>query len=142
MRHFLRLLAIMLTASPAFATDRPSSPQSLGQSYEQNYKDMVLATCVASAYQDDKNAASDAGSSVSALRDWTNYDLEKSPDEVKALINSYLSRNYKNPLVEAEVKGVRFDFLKCLDLYHSEELDALAKKFVINPGHTYKQDNP
>lgn len=142
MRHFLRLLAIMLTASAAFATDRPSSPQSLGQSYEQNYKDMVLATCVASAYQDDKNAASDAGSSVSALRDWTNYDLEKSPDEVKALINSYLSRNYKNPLVEAEVKGVRFDFLKCLDLYHSEELDALAKKFVINPGHTYKQDNP
>jgi len=142
MRHFLRLLAIMLTASPAFATDRPSSPQSLGQSYEQNYKDMVLATCVASAYQDDKNAASDAGSSVSALRDWTNYDLEKSPDEVKALINSYLSRNYKNPLVEAEVKGVRFDFLKCLDLYHSEELDALAKKFVINPGHTYKQHNP
>ena len=119
MRHFLRLLAIMLTASAAFATDRPSSPQSLGQSYEQNYKDMVLATCVASAYQDDKNAASDAGSSVSALRDWTNYDLEKSPDEVKALINSYLSRNYKNPLVEAEVKGVRFDFLKCLDLYHS-----------------------
>jgi len=132
----------MLTASAAFATDRPSSPQSLGQSYEQNYKDMVLATCVASAYQDDKNAASDAGSSVSALRDWTNYDLEKSPDEVKALINSYLSRNYKNPLVEAEVKGVRFDFLKCLDLYHSEELDALAKKFVIKPGHTYKQDNP
>ncbi|KGF66563.1 type VI secretion system amidase immunity protein Tai4 [Pseudomonas lutea] len=142
MRHFLRLLAIMLTASAAFATDRPSSPQSLGQSYEQNYKDMVLATCVASACQDDKNVASDAGSSVSALRDWTNYDLEKSPDEVKALINSYLSRNYKNPLVEAEVKGVRFDFLKCLDLYHSEELDALAKKVVISPGHTYKRDNP
>jgi hypothetical protein len=142
MRHFLRLLAIMLTASAAFATDRPSSPQSMGQSYGQNYKDMVLATCVASAYQDDKNAASDAGSSVSALRDWTNYDLEKSPDEVKALVNNYLKRNYTNPLADAEVKGVRFDFLKCLDLYHSKELDALAKKVVISPGHTYKQDNP
>jgi hypothetical protein len=132
----------MLTASAAFATDRPSSPQSMGQSYGQNYKDMVLATCVASAYQDDKNAASDAGSSVSALRDWTNYDLEKSPDEVKALVNNYLKRNYTNPLADAEVKGVRFDFLKCLDLYHSKELDALAKKVVISPGHTYKQDNP
>jgi hypothetical protein len=142
MRHFLRLLAIMLTASAAFATDRPSSPQSMGQSYGQNYKDMVLATCGASAYQDDKNAASDAGSSVSALRDWTNYDLEKSPDEVKALVNNYLKRNYTNPLADAEVKGVRFDFLKCLDLYHSKELDALAKKVVISPGHTYKQDNP
>uniref|UniRef100_A0A7C1XCX3 Type VI secretion system (T6SS) amidase immunity protein Tai4 n=1 Tax=Pseudomonas graminis TaxID=158627 RepID=A0A7C1XCX3_9PSED len=142
MRHFLGFLAIILTASLAFATDRPSSPQSIGQSYGQNYKDMVLATCVATAYKDDKNAATDAGSSVSALRDWTYYDLEKSPDEVKALVNSYLGRSYKNPLVEAELKDVRFDFLKCLDLYHSKELDALAKKVVINPDHTYKQDNP
>jgi hypothetical protein len=45
-------------------------------------------------------------------------------------------------VIEAEVKGVRFDFLKCLDLYHSKELDSLAKKVVINPDHTYKQDNP
>jgi hypothetical protein len=142
MGHFLFYLAFMLTASLALATDRPSSPQSIGRSYEQNYKDMVLTTCVANAYQGDKNAATDAGSSVSALRDWTYYDLEKSPDEVKALINSYLNRNYINPLAEAEVKGVRFDFLKCLDLYHSEELDTLAKKFVIDPGHTYKQNNP
>jgi len=142
MRYFLVFLAIMLTAPLASATGRPSSPQSIGQNYGQNYKDMVLATCVANAYKDDKNAATDAGSSVSALRDWTYYDLEKSPDEVKALVNSYLGRSYKNPLVEAEVKGVRFDFLKCLDLYHSKELDSLAKKVVINPDHTYKQDNP
>lgn len=99
MRHYLGFLAMMLTASPAFATNSPSSPQSIGQSYGQNYKDMVLATCVANAYKGDKNAATDAGSSVSALRDWTYYDLEKSPDEVKALVNSYLGRSYKNPLV-------------------------------------------
>lgn len=142
MRRFLGFLAFMLAAPLALATDRPSSPQSIEQNYGQNYKDMVLATCVANAYKGDKDAATDAGSSVSALRDWTYYDLEKSPDEVKALVNSYLDRNYKNPLVEAEVKGVRFDFLKCLDLYHSKELDSLAKKVVINPGHTYKQDNP
>lgn len=142
MRCFMGFLAFMLTASLSFATDRPTSPQSIEQSYGQNYKDMVLATCVANAYKGDKNAATDAGSSVSALRDWTYYDLEKSPDEVKALINSYLDRNYQNPLVEAEVKGVRFDLLKCLDLYHSKELDSLAKEVVINPGHTYKQDNP
>lgn len=142
MGRIFGFVAFMLTASLAFATDRPSSPQSIEKSYGQNYKDMVLATCVANAYKGDKDAAIDAGSSVSALRDWTYYDLEKSPDEVKALVNSYLDRNYKNPLVEAEIKGVRFDFLKCLDLYHSKELDALAKKMVINPGHTYKRDNP
>lgn len=142
MKGFLGLLVCTLTALPAFAADVHSSPQGIERSYGQNYKDMVFATCVANAYQDEKGASKDAGSSVSALRDWTYYDLEKSPDAVKALVNGYLARDYKNPLVEAEVKGVRFDFLKCLDLYHSEELDALAKEVVINPDHTYKQDNP
>ncbi|POP81251.1 hypothetical protein CXB38_14225 [Pseudomonas syringae] len=142
MKRFLSFLPFILTASSAFATDQPSYPQSIEQSYGQNYKDMVLATCVANAYKGDKNAATDAGSSVNALRDWTYYDLEKSPDEVTTLVNSYLGRDYKNPLVEAEIKGVRFDFLKCLDLYHSKELDSLARKLVINPKHTYKQDNP
>lgn len=142
MKLFLGFLACALTAPLAFAADVHASPQGIERSYGQNYKDMVFAICVANAYQDEKGASTDAGSSVSALRDWTYYDLEKSPDAVKALVNSYLARDYENPLVEAEVKGVRFDFLKCLDLYHSDELDALAKEVVINPGHTYRQDNP
>lgn len=52
-----------------------------------------------------KNAAIDAGSSVSALRDWTYYDLEKSPDAIKSLVDVYLARDYHNPLVESEIKG-------------------------------------
>ena len=142
MKRFLGFSVCMLTASLAGATDLRSSPQSVERSYEQNYKDMVFATCVANAYKGDKHASVDAGSSVSALRDWTNYDLEKSPDEVKALVDGYLARDYANPLVDAEVEGVRFDFLKCLDLYHSKALDSLAKRVVIDPGRTYKQDNP
>lgn len=103
---------------------------------------MVLATCIATAYKNDQDVAIDAGSSVSALRDWAYYDLEKAPDEIKALVDRYLARDYQNPLVESEIKGVRFDFLKCLDLYHSKELDAQVERLVINPRHTYRQDNP
>ena len=47
-----------------------------------------------------------------------------------------------HPLAESEVKDVRFDFLKCLDLYHSKELDALARRVVIHPTRTYRQDKP
>lgn len=103
---------------------------------------MVLATCIANAYRTDKDAAIDAGSSVSALRDWTYYDMEKSPDAIKSVVDSYLARDYHNPLVESEIQGVRFDFLKCLDLYHSEELAALVKRFAIDPKRTYRQDQP
>ncbi|MCF5804385.1 MULTISPECIES: type VI secretion system amidase immunity protein Tai4 [Pseudomonas syringae group] len=128
-------------APTTFASSPNSSPQGMERTYAQNYRDMVLATCIANAYKGDKNTAIDAGSSVSALREWAYYDFEKSPDAVKALIDKYLARDYTNPLVESEIKGVKFDLLKCLDLYHSKELNALTKEVVLKPGHTYVQDN-
>ena len=77
---------------------------------------MILATCLANAYKDDRNVAIDVGSSASALRDWTYYDLEQSPDKVLNIISIYLTQDYSNLLVETEIKGVRFDFLKvCFD---------------------------
>lgn len=135
--------ALALSAAALHAKEgAPVSPQAGERTYAQNYRDMVLATCIATAYGKDKSTAADAGSSVSALRDWTYYDLEKSPDAVKSLVESYLARDYANPMVESEIKGVRFDLLKCLDLYHSKELDAQVKRLVIRPQRTYRQDNP
>ncbi|MCZ7836362.1 type VI secretion system amidase immunity protein Tai4 [Atlantibacter hermannii] len=131
------LWALAFTVSIAQA----ASPQAGSRTYVQNYRDMVLATCIATAYRNDKDASADAGSSVSALRDWTYYDLDNSPDAVKQLIQRYLDQNYRNPLAESEVKNIRFDLLKCLDLYHSKELIDLADKMVINPTHSYRQDN-
>ena len=109
------------------------TPEAVNRTFIQNYKDMVLAHCVAKAYHGDRNPAIDAGSSVSALQDWLDYYMDKSIDEEVRLINSYLSRDYFNPLAESEVKGLKFDFLKCLDLYHSKELDKLARKVVPYP---------
>ncbi len=138
---FFVAVASVFFTSLAVAVEPVTSPQGIERSYAQNYKDMILSTCIANAYRDEKNAAIDSGSSANALRDWTYYDLEKSPDEVKALVDKYLARDYQNPLTEAEVKVVHFDLLKCLDLYHSKELDSLVHRLVINPRHTYKQDN-
>lgn len=62
---------------------------------------MVLATCVAKAYRENADATTDAGSSVSTLRDWTSYDLEQTRDAIEQLVNAYLKRDYHNPLVES-----------------------------------------
>lgn len=137
------LLAFMLLSSTVRATgEAVTSPQAGARTYAQNYKDMVLAICIADAYRSDRNAAADAGSSVSALRDWTYYDMEKSPDAIKSLVDRFLARDYHNPLADTEIKAVKFDLLKCLDLYHSKELDAQVKQLVSKPGRTYRQDNP
>jgi len=133
--------AAFLFASVCHAKgDQRDSPQAGARTYAQNYKDMVLTTCLANAYKDDPLAAVDAGSSVSALRDWTSYDMERAPDAVKALVDDYLTRDYHNPLVESEIKGVRFDLLKCLDLYHSTDLEVQMKQMVFDPERTYRQD--
>lgn len=120
---------------------RENSPEAGARSHAQNYKDMALAACMAQAYRNDPGAAKDAGSSASALRDWTSFDLEESPDAVKSLVNRYLARDYSNPLVESEIHGVRFDFLKCMDMYHSKALADLVKRMVIHPNRTYRQEN-
>lgn len=127
------LLFASLPASPLAAQPTSGSPQAPSRSHAQNYRDMVLATCLARAYRNDQGATVDAGSSASALRDWTSYDLDDSPDAVEALVSAYLARDYRNPLVESEVTGVRFDFLKCADLYHSKDLEQLVKRVVIDP---------
>ena len=139
----LALVTSTLLSFTVHASDQPRiSPQAGARTYAQNYKDMVLATCMTQAYRNDTGAATDAGSSASALRDWTYFDMEKSPDAVKSLVNRYLARDYSHPLVESEIKGVRFDFLKCMDLYHSNALDDLVKRLVIHPKRTYRQENP
>lgn len=141
--RILLATVLVLGSSQGLADGEPDTgPEAGARTYAQNYKDMVLATCIANAYANDSGAAMDAGSSASTLMDWTYFDLEKSPDVSKSLIDRYLARNYHNPLVEAEIKGVRFDFLKCLDLYHSKELAAEVRRLVINPKRTYRQDNP
>jgi hypothetical protein len=136
------LTGVLLCSGRGAAAGTVTSPQAGERTYAQNYKDMVLATCIADAYKKDPEAAMDAGSSVSALRDWTYYDMENSPDAIKSIVDRYLGRDYHNPVVDAETKGVKFDFLKCLDLYHSKELDAQVRRFVLKPNHTYRQDNP
>jgi len=52
-------------------------------------------------------------------------------------VNRYLARDYRNPLAEAEVPGLRFDLLKCLDLYHSAELQTQVRRLVLQPQRTH-----
>ncbi|PZW62378.1 type VI secretion system (T6SS) amidase immunity protein Tai4 [Pseudomonas sp. URMO17WK12:I6] len=61
------VLAWAVVPSNSWSKDDPTrSPQAGGRTYAQNYKDMVLADCIATAYKSEPEAAQDAGSSASA----------------------------------------------------------------------------
>lgn len=99
---------------------------------------MVLGYCLAEAYREDKIASVDAGSSANELVEWTDFDLEQNSEKMIILINKYLLRNYFNPIADMEIKGLKFDFFKCLDFYHSKELDKLANKVIKYHSENYK----
>jgi|SRR5579872_739998 len=136
------ILALGFTSTKVTGVKASDSPEAAGRTYGQNYKDMVLSLCIATAYQQDASTAADAGSSFGALRDWTHYDLEKSPEEIKRLVDKYLRRDYENPLAEAEHKNIKFSLLKCLDMYNSKELEQQMTRFAPQPKRTYRQDYP
>lgn len=108
-------------------------PHAAERTYAQNFKDMVFANCLAEAYDDDKQTVRNLASSHAALIDWTYFDMDKAPEVVADLVQRYLSLDYTNPFAEHEAPGLRFDFLKCLDLYHSDELEELTHEMVPEP---------
>ena len=139
------LVALMLAihagqahASPA--TPATALPEAPGRSNGQNYKDLVLVYCLMRVHDQGSAALVDAQSTASVLLEWTAYNVEHATVEIDALIGRYLQRDYRHPLIE--YKDVRFDLLKCLDLYHSKELEAQVKRFVLKPRRSFRQDNP
>lgn len=107
------------------------TPAASVRSNASNFKDMVLAVCISRSQQGE--TAADAAGSARALVEWTLYDAEKGTDEIDRLVNRFLDRNYHNPLGGDEGDGTQFNLLKCLDLYHSTDLESLSKRVVLQP---------
>ena len=108
-------------------------PRAAERSYGQNFKDMAFAHCLSKAYEGDEAISSDITNSHRALMDWTYFDLEKAPEAVTKLVQEYLTLDYTNPLANKEEPDLAFNYLKCLDLYHSAELNDLMLEIVPEP---------
>jgi hypothetical protein len=118
-----------------------NGPQAFRRTNAQNYKDMILARCIAAAYEKAPDASKDAANTADVLIEWTYFDLDSSPEQNNRVWQRYLNRDYHYPIPD-EYKGVKFDLLKCLDMYHSKELAAQVKRLVSKPNHTFAQDHP
>ncbi|SAI12028.1 Uncharacterised protein [Bordetella ansorpii] len=116
------------TAAAAKDTAPRSGPEAGGRTYFQNYKDMVLAECVSTAYQSDPKVVMDAGSSAWALRDWTSFDWEEHPyPEVTELVERTLARDYTNPLPSRKSKA-------CASTCSSAWISTMARSWTPWPG--------
>ncbi|HEY1043773.1 MAG TPA: type VI secretion system amidase immunity protein Tai4 [Telluria sp.] len=130
---------ILALAVPTHAeSSKPESPSAAGRRDASNFKDMVLSICISRSYQDNVEVSGDAASTARALIEWTRYDAEKAPDEIEHLVAAYLQRDYSNPIADDAKRTSRFNLLKCLDLYHSAELERLTRRVVPTPQNRHK----
>jgi hypothetical protein len=122
----------LLVSAAALADSAPADfPGAARRTNAENFKDRVLASCIARAYRDAPAASKDASITASILTEWTYFDLDKAGSTPDSLVEQFLKRDYHNPIEGYE--GARFDLLKCLDLYHSRELEAEVRAFVPHP---------
>lgn len=113
-------------------------PEVASRSYAQNFKDLALSACIAAAYASDPKASADAGATTGGLAStWTNDDAELAAGEITRLVAKYLAREYHS----IHGPGIKLDLMKCLDLYHGEELDRLTRRVVPQPNRSYRQDD-
>ncbi len=122
----------------SYAANSYHLPDAAYRPYGQNYRDIALTYCVARAYRSEPKASEDAIYSSSGIDNWTRYDLENNTGQIEKLVNKYLSREYHS----FEGPSIKLNLMKCMDMYHSKELDALVKKYVRKPNRTYVQDYP
>jgi len=125
------LTVVVLVPALATADSAVDGPAAARRTNAENFKDRVLATCIAAAYKDAPPAAADAAATASALNEWAYVDLQRAGAAPDALVDRFLRRDYRNPT--EGYANARFDLLKCLDLYHSRELEAQARAFVPHP---------
>ena len=120
----LACATLLCAAAAAYAgTDRTSA---LTRDNATNFKDRALAFCVARGYAGSP-AGDDAASTAGIFLDWTYFD-PAADDALDGLITRYLQRDYGTPI--EGFSEARFALLKCIDLYHSRELDALAGRYL------------
>ena len=116
----------------------PGDKDARHRTYLQNYKDMLLASCIAKAYAAAPEVKRDAEASAGAYNEFGSFDAEHDIDETAALPQRYLAQDYGS----FQGPEVRLDFMKCMDMYHGKALDRLARKQVSHPARSFAQDNP
>ncbi|MCL1826123.1 MAG: type VI secretion system amidase immunity protein Tai4 [Betaproteobacteria bacterium] len=89
------------------------------------FKNYALSACIARGYSS-KEVIDDATASARGYLELGDHPVE-AYNEVVILGKEFLKKEYKSHLSDE-----RLILMKCIDFYHSKELDKLARKYCSN----------
>lgn len=91
----------------------------------QHLKNYALSACLADGYQS-AEVVGDATASANGYKELGSLDID-AYNEALVLVRKYLARTYPSQ------SGEKLVLMKCIDLFHSRELDRLARKHARMP---------
>ena len=119
MTKTLPSILILVAGISASATAQPL-PQTSQYSQKTLLKNWALSICLAQAARDERTAK-DAASTAGAYMEFGRQDLVVY-EEIRALVAKYGALEYGSSVPS------EFNTMKCIDLFHSKELDRLTTK--------------
>lgn len=100
----------------------PTAQAQTQYSPDEYLKNFALSTCLAKGFPDG-DIARDAKAAAGGYVELGSYDAEAYMESLE-IVDQFLSRSY-----ESKNSDTPLTTMKCIDLYHSTELQALADKY-------------
>jgi hypothetical protein len=117
---FKLLVALGLLAAPS-NVDAKDTDVRVEYSAVQYLKNFALSVCISDGYKSDE-VVKDSSAAAGGYLELGGFPME-AYEEAEALGKKFLAKEYKS------IHGEKLTLMKCIDLFHSKELDQLAKKY-------------
>lgn len=122
-------MAIKIVISPSFFFLALVSLVCHGDSIEKKHytpiqylKNYALSSCIADGYQS-KDVVNDATAGANGYKELGSLDID-AYNKAAVLGRKFLAKEYLSQ------SGEKLIIMKCIDFYHSQELDRLARKYA------------
>ena len=111
-------IAILLASLPSDAKDANTRVQYSPIQYLKNF---ALSTCIADGYKSD-DVVKDGNAAAGGYLELGSFPFE-AYEQAAALGKTFLAKDYQGK------SGEQLTLMKCIDFFHSRELDRLAKRY-------------
>jgi type VI secretion system (T6SS) amidase immunity protein Tai4 len=120
-RGFLSTASKALAAAALLVLAAAAADGRVEYSPAQYLKNFALSRCIALGYKSDE-AVKDSSAAAGGYLELGSFPME-AYEEADLLAKKFLAREYKGK------HGEKLTLMKCIDLFHSEELEQLTKKY-------------
>lgn len=120
----LSVIIVIAFLGAPFAADAKDANVRVAYSPIQYLKNFAFSTCIAEGYQSEE-VVKDSNAAAGGYLELGRLPFE-AYEEAASLGKKFLAKDYQS------ISGAKLTLMKCIDFFHSRELDQLAKKYAGN----------